>query len=255
MFTNGSASGQYLMRYITAIKKFDSVIVEMKYKNNFEKFIQKLLGYPRYNDFKNMFELIKTDLGRRIYKIEKSHTRFLKNLLKKEKLSTYTGHVLKVGNINDFEIVEYLKKTRPDIVIVFGTSIIKNEILSLPIKFINIHFSILPYYRGSKPEFWQFFNKDYDKVGITLHIIEKNVDTGPILCQAHTHVNTDDNYITIRYKNLKTAVDLVKNNLQKIETNLIAPNPQNLDNVKTYNFKMFSHDIRYNYWKGNSKIL
>ena len=248
MFTNNSPSGKYLMNQLTTFKHFESVIIELKYKNILEKFFQRIFGYVNYSNFKQFLELRKTKENRQIYKIEKKYIKLLNKSLKSK--SSFKGKLLKVRNINDSQVIQHLKNVKPDLIIVFGTYVIKEDLLrTFPYtQFVNIHFSILPYYRGSKPEFWQFYNKDYDKVGITLHIVEKNVDTGPILCQAHTKVNSNDNYITIRYANLKTAINLIKHNLEKIEKHLINPIPQDLNKHKTYKYNMFQHR-RYDYWK------
>ena len=48
--------------------------------------------------------------------------------------------------------------------------------------FINIHPSLLPKYRGPLPDYRQYWNEDPDG-GVTVHIIDKGEDTGPILAQ------------------------------------------------------------------------
>ena len=49
-------------------------------------------------------------------------------------------------------------------------------------KFINVHFSLLPKYRGASPVQHSILNGD-KKTGITYYILDKGMDTGPILFQ------------------------------------------------------------------------
>ena len=50
---------------------------------------------------------------------------------------------------------------------------------SIPI--INLHISYLPWNRGAHPNFWAFY--DNTPIGLTIHLIDEGIDTGPILFQ------------------------------------------------------------------------
>jgi methionyl-tRNA formyltransferase len=57
------------------------------------------------------------------------------------------------------------------------------ELLMLPpLGCVNAHFSLLPKYRGPNPLFWQFINGE-TQTGVTLHRMDANFNTGPILVQ------------------------------------------------------------------------
>ncbi len=61
--------------------------------------------------------------------------------------------------------------------------IIGADVISLlPARIINLHISLLPWNRGSDPNFWSFFN-DTPK-GVSIHRIDRGLDTGDILAQA-----------------------------------------------------------------------
>ena len=47
----------------------------------------------------------------------------------------------------------------------------------------NLHPSLLPYYRGSSPLFWQL-REGCSKTGVTLHEISPKLDGGPVIAQA-----------------------------------------------------------------------
>jgi len=46
---------------------------------------------------------------------------------------------------------------------------------------VNLHISYLPYNRGAHPNFWSFY--DGTQSGVSIHIIDDGIDTGPIIFQ------------------------------------------------------------------------
>ena len=55
---------------------------------------------------------------------------------------------------------------------------------------------MLPYYKGSMVEFWQLYNSDYRYCGVSIHFVDKNVDSGNIIIQEQ--INVDDLGIDIK---------------------------------------------------------
>ncbi|MBL8660910.1 MAG: hypothetical protein JNM75_14280 [Rhodospirillales bacterium] len=47
---------------------------------------------------------------------------------------------------------------------------------------VNLHISLLPWNRGSDPNFWSFF-EDTPK-GVSIHRVDRGLDTGPLLAQS-----------------------------------------------------------------------
>ncbi|MBU3691947.1 MAG: methionyl-tRNA formyltransferase [Candidatus Nanopelagicaceae bacterium] len=82
---------------------------------------------------------------------------------------------------NDIELESALGEIKPDLVITAAYGrLIKQHQLSIPTHgWLNIHFSLLPRWRGAAPV--QFTILNGDKVsGVTVFKLEKGVDTGPI---------------------------------------------------------------------------
>jgi len=52
-------------------------------------------------------------------------------------------------------------------------------------KVINLHASLLPWNRGADPNFWSFF--DDTPKGVSIHVVDAGLDTGPILVQRELH--------------------------------------------------------------------
>ena len=93
----------------------------------------------------------------------------------KECAVTHGIEVFQPKRIRDDANVEYLKKYKPDIIIVaaFG-QILPKSILDLP-KYgcVNVHASLLPRYRGAAPIQWAVINGD-EITGVTTMRIKKS---------------------------------------------------------------------------------
>jgi len=77
--------------------------------------------------------------------------------------------------------VDYIKELAPDYILSFQYhKILKPEVISIPLDgCINLHFGLLPQYRGMAPVAHAMINGDM--VGITLHYIDEGIDTGAII--------------------------------------------------------------------------
>ena len=76
-----------------------------------------------------------------------------------------------------------IQKVDYDLIISFGyCKIINRSILDrIKCPIINLHISYLPFNRGAHPNFWSFF--DNTPSGVTIHLIDEGIDTGPIIYQ------------------------------------------------------------------------
>lgn len=71
----------------------------------------------------------------------------------------------------------------------------------------NLHISYLPYNRGAHPYFWSFY--DNTPSGVTIHLIDSGIDTGPIVKQKYVNFNeSDDTFAKIYAALIKNMEDL-----------------------------------------------
>ena len=76
----------------------------------------------------------------------------------------------------------------PDVIAVFGTSLIKGPLLELGRRgIVNLHGGLSPEYRGADCTFWALYNGEPEKVGCTIHFIDAGIDTGKLIA----HVSPD----------------------------------------------------------------
>jgi folate-dependent phosphoribosylglycinamide formyltransferase PurN len=123
--------------------------------------------------------------------------------------------IKRVVSANDASTIELIKELKPDIVIVNGTRILSKKLLdSTPAVFINMHTGITPQYRGVHGGYWAMVNNDPQRFGVTVHLVDKGVDTGGILYQAVATPTPKDNYITYTYIQFGEGIPLMKRSVE-----------------------------------------
>ena len=82
----------------------------------------------------------------------------------------------------DKKEIEESKFESVDLVISFGyRHLLSESIVEKYSPIINLHVSYLPFNRGSFANFWSFY--DQTQSGVSIHLIDKGIDTGDILYQ------------------------------------------------------------------------
>ena len=157
---------------------------------------------------------------------------------------------LDTPSLNEATVVTAVTKAEPDVCVVLGTSIIKPRLISIPkIGIINAHTSILPEYRGSRSEFWQCYNQDYKNVGMTLHFIDKGVDTGQVLFQKPQAVGQNPDPNMLRANNTLATLQNYVPVIQSVLDGTAKPHPQGQCTTPTYKFRDITEEKRIKLYK------
>jgi folate-dependent phosphoribosylglycinamide formyltransferase PurN len=102
--------------------------------------------------------------------------------------------------------VSLMAAMRPDVVLVFGTGILREPLLSaFDGRILNIHLGLSPYYRGAGTNFWPLVNREPEYVGATIHYLDAGIDTGPILSHARPQIERGDGPHDIGNKSIVAA--------------------------------------------------
>ena len=134
-----------------------------------------------------------------------------------ETLKAYGDEVVVTSRKID---AEYLEDCKPNFIVSYGYPfIISQEVLGLfPDKAINLHISYLPWNRGSDPDLWSFL--DDTPKGVTIHFLDKGIDTGDIIVQMEVPYKMDDT-LSSNYKRLHEELEqLFMDNWVKIKTGI-----------------------------------
>ncbi len=142
------------------------------------------------------------------------------------------------------ELLEIIKNLQPDLAIVAAFSMIfPKEVLAVPkYGFINIHPSLLPCWRGPTPIQSAILNGDKE-TGITLFLIDEEVDHGPILARRESPITNNDDYDTLSRKLSELGADLLIKTLPDFVAGKITPLTQD-ESQATY-IKKFSTQDAY----------
>jgi len=125
--------------------------------------------------------------------------------------------LVKVKSINSDETMSILRKIKPRIVVVSGTRIIANRILScIPAVFVNLHAGITPQYRGVHGAYWALVEGRKSACGVTVHYVDSGIDTGDILEQRIIEPTPEDNFVTYPLLQLGVGVPLLKEAIENI---------------------------------------
>ena len=157
-------------------------------------------------------------------------------------------------NLDTVEEVENIKKLKPDVVIVvaYGKILPKKMLNIKNIKFINIHASLLPKWRGAAPIQRSLMNLD-KSTGISVMKIVPKLDSGPIMMVKKIDIVEGSNFLDLSKqlselgaKTILECLDLI----EKKQDNFI---PQN-DLEASYAKKINKVESKIN-WNKKAKAI
>ena len=109
------------------------------------------------------------------------------------------------------------------VVVAYGR-ILPDEFLRAPRRgCINVHFSLLPLYRGAAPANWAIVNGE-TQTGVTTMFIEPTLDTGPILLQRKTEIGATETAPELMQRLSEIGAALLSETLARL--NNLTPRPQ-----------------------------
>lgn len=109
------------------------------------------------------------------------------------------------------------------IVVAYGR-LLPNEFLRAPHRgCINVHFSLLPLYRGAAPANWAIINGE-TVTGVTTMFIEEQLDSGPVLLQRETSIGKTETTPELMGRLGTMGADLLSETLARLDD--ITPLPQ-----------------------------
>src|SRR5438552_6703974 len=109
------------------------------------------------------------------------------------------------------------------VVVAYG-KILPPEFLSAPKHgCINVHFSLLPKYRGAAPVNWAIVNGETETGVTTMQIVEE-LDAGPILLQQSTDIQEDETAPELMLRLADMGADVISKTLRNLTE--IEPKPQ-----------------------------
>jgi methionyl-tRNA formyltransferase len=128
--------------------------------------------------------------------------------------------------IKTSETFELFASYKPDLAVVVAYGrILPASFLKFPrLGCINVHFSLLPKYRGAAPVNWAIV-KGENLTGITTMQMDEGLDTGPILMQRSVEIVDEETAPQLMDKLSIVGAELLSETLAKLDA--LKPTPQN----------------------------
>src|SRR6266550_7882185 len=81
---------------------------------------------------------------------------------------------------------------------------------------INVHFSLLPSYRGAAPVNWAIVNGE-EKTGVTTMFVLEELDSGPVLMQRETQIGSTETAPELMHRLAEMGADLLGETLTRLD--------------------------------------
>jgi methionyl-tRNA formyltransferase len=154
----------------------------------------------------------------------------------------------------DDELIEKIKNLKPDIgVVVSYGKLIPKKVFDLPaFGCFNIHFSLLPKYRGAAPVQWALINGE-KLTGVTSFWIEETLDSGPILVQKTVQIGSDDDAASLFKKLIPVGIEVMNETLDLLKNGKVPGTPQK--GIPSLAPSLEKEDGKINWTKSAEEIL
>ncbi len=117
------------------------------------------------------------------------------------------------------EIVDDVRATGAElgVVVAFGQLLRQSLLEALPGGFVNVHFSLLPRWRGAAPVERAILAGD-DETGVCIMRIEAGLDTGPVYARRATAIGREETAGELRTRLVQLGTDLLVATLPAVPT-------------------------------------
>lgn len=110
------------------------------------------------------------------------------------------------------------------VVVAYGRILPASFLSAYPLGAINVHFSLLPKYRGAAPVNWAIVNGE-TTTGVTTMKMDEGLDTGDILLQVETEIGSEETSLDLIPRLAEMGAELLSETLGRF--NEIVPTAQN----------------------------
>jgi methionyl-tRNA formyltransferase len=150
--------------------------------------------------------------------------RVFRNL--REVASSFGFPVATCRDQNSPQAVTQLKQWSPDVAVFTGGNILRAEILQVPrLCVMNSHLALLPEIRGMSSPEWSILCDV--ALGITIHLMDAGIDTGPILLRRDfTPPDGCDSFTDLRNRMIAEGIELVAEAVAGLERGQLIAVPQ-----------------------------
>lgn len=162
--------------------------------------------------------------------------------------------VLQPERARDPELHDRLRALAPEVatVVAYG-SILPTSLLEIPAKgFVNVHFSLLPLYRGAAPV-QRALMEGRRETGVSIMVLTQGMDEGPVLARRPTRVTENDTAGSVGERLAVLGAELLVETLPPYVRGELDPVPQAHEGA-TYASKVTTDDARIEWTRSSGEI-
>jgi methionyl-tRNA formyltransferase len=162
--------------------------------------------------------------------------------------------VLEVDGVRDGPGLEALRRVLPDalVVVAYG-HLLPRSVLEIPrVGTINLHFSLLPRWRGAAPVQRAILEGDRT-TGVSVMLLDEGLDTGPVVATLEEPIRPDDDAGTLGARLARLGAPLVLDALRALEGGTASPVAQD-ESRATAAPKLAPHERRID-WTASAEAI
>jgi folate-dependent phosphoribosylglycinamide formyltransferase PurN len=131
-----------------------------------------------------------------------------------------------VENINSPDTLRFFSGRSTDMAVVFGTRRIAKPLLEKFDLIINVHRGQADRYRGLDSDLWAAYHSDWGGLGVTVHVVDENLDTGDLVCWKQLALFKNLRCSQIRYYTTNIAIELIFDSIRNYCDGRLVAEPQ-----------------------------
>lgn len=137
---------------------------------------------------------------------------------------------LSLHSVNDDQCLAAINEATPDLLLVYGTGKIYSHIFeAAPLGALNAHGGLLPGYRGLDTNLWAAYEGKPEDMAVTLHMIDAELDTGPVYETRRLGKIAGLNLANLRYHTAVICTDMFIDVVSGIAAGTMHAKTQNGD--------------------------
>jgi methionyl-tRNA formyltransferase len=141
----------------------------------------------------------------------------------------------KFDSLNSLDAIKSLSIENPDLVIVFGTNILRQDVINLfPQKIFNLHGGDPERYRGLDNHLWGIYHSDFSSLVTTLHHVNHCLDAGDIVAQGDLKITPEITLESLRSINTELCVEMATVLIDAITRFGVVPSRRQLSRGRYY---------------------
>jgi len=152
------------------------------------------------------------------------------------------------AHLNQASGVASVAALLPDVLVLSGAPILRDDLLAVPtIGTVNVHLGVAPAYRGEHTLFHALRRRDADGIGVTLHGVDRGIDTGPLLAHVLPAIRPADDEAVLTARCVELVAGVLVDCLEVVErTGRLAGRPQDDRGTlyRRHDRRVVRHDLR-----------